>query len=196
MNVYVPLRIDKMAFLSILDKNLESLTKYKNPVIITGHVNIDILKSNKLTQDCLCTLAGNAFHLTNIAPIRVSADTSSWINHFNVKEIDEVNLKTLDDGFTDHFPLLLGFSILENVERSERGYRDLSFSKCSQNSIECENKLIAEFNKRYQCVESSSDASLAHSGFFYAFTEIFDEFVPLRKHYFDQKLIMTGLIKR
>ena len=29
MNVYVPPRIDKMAFQSILDKELESLTKYK-----------------------------------------------------------------------------------------------------------------------------------------------------------------------
>ena len=104
-------------------------------------------------------------------------------------------MKTLDDCFTDHFPLLLDFSILGNVERSERGYRDLSFSKCSQNSIECENKLIAEVNKRYQCVESSSDASLEHSGFFYAFTEIFDDFVPLRKNYLDQKPLLTGLIK-
>ena len=118
MNVYVPLRIDKMAFLNILDKELESLTNYKNPIIITGDMNIDILKSNKLTKDYLRTLAGNGFHLTNNAPTRVSADTSSCIDHF-VKNIYEVNVKTLDDCFTDHFPLLLDFSILGNVERSE-----------------------------------------------------------------------------
>ena len=41
MNVFVPPRIDKMAFLSIVDKELESLTK-NNPIIITGGLNIDI----------------------------------------------------------------------------------------------------------------------------------------------------------
>ena len=57
MNVYVPPRIDKMAFLSILAKEVESLTKYKYPIIITGDVNIDILKSKKLTKDYFSTLA-------------------------------------------------------------------------------------------------------------------------------------------
>ena len=131
MIAYVPPRIDKMAFLSILDKELELLTEYKNPIIVTVDVNLDILKSSKLTKDYLCTLAGNGFHLTNNAPRRDSADTSSWINHFIVKDINEVNVKTLDDCFTDHFPLLLDLSILRNVKRSEREYRDLSFSKCS-----------------------------------------------------------------
>ena len=182
MNVYVPPRLDKMAFLSIFDKELESLTKYKYPIIITGDVNIDILKTNKLTKDYLSTLAGNGFHQTNNAPTRVSADTSSCIDHFIVKNIDEYNVKTLDDCFTDHFPLLLDFSILGNAERSEREYRDLSFLKCPQNSIEFENKLIAELNKRYQCVESSGDANLAYNRFHYALTEIFDKLVPLRKN--------------
>ena len=43
-NIDVRPRIDRMAFLSILDKELESLIKYKYPIIITGDVNIDILK--------------------------------------------------------------------------------------------------------------------------------------------------------
>ena len=51
MSVYVRPGIDKLAFLTILDKELESLTKYKYPIIITGDLNIDILKSNKLTKD-------------------------------------------------------------------------------------------------------------------------------------------------
>ena len=84
--VYVPARIDKMASLSILDKEMESLTKYKYPIIITGDVNIDNLKkSNRLTKDYLCTLAGNGSHLTKKSPTRVSADTSSCIDHFIVK---------------------------------------------------------------------------------------------------------------
>ena len=181
MNVHVPPRIDEMGFLSILDKVLESLTKYKYPIIITGDVNIDFLKSNKLTKDYLCTLAGNGFHLTNNALTRVSADTSSCIDHFIVKNIDKVNVKTLDDCFTDHFPLLLDFSILGNVEKSEREYRDISFLKCPQNSIEFENKLIAELKKCFQCVESSGDANLVHNRFLNAFTEVFVKLVPLRK---------------
>ena len=180
MNVYATPRTDEMAFLSILDKELESLTKYKYPIIITGDVNIGLLKSNKLTKDYLCTLAGNGFHLTNIAPTRVSADTSSCIDHFIVKNIDDVNVKTLVNCVIDHFPLLLDFSILGNVERSEREYSDLSFLKCPQNSIEFEKKLIAELNKFYQCVESSGDANLAYNRFLYAFTEVFDKLVPLR----------------
>ena len=179
--VYVPPRIDKMAFLSILDKELESLTNYKYPIIITGDVNIDILKSNKLTKNYLCTLVGNGFHLMDNAPTRVSADTSSRIDHFFVKDIDEVNVKTLDDCFTNHFPLFLDFSILGNVERSEKEHRDLCFLKCPQNSIDFENKLIAELNKCYQCLVSSGEANLSYNMFLYAFTEVFDELVPLKK---------------
>ena len=85
----------------------------------------DILKSNELTKDYRCSLADNGLHLTNNAPTRVSADTSSCMDHFIVKNIDEVNVKTLDDCFTDHFPSLLDFSISGNVERSGREYRDL-----------------------------------------------------------------------
>ena len=86
-----------MAFLSILDNKLESLTKYKYPIVITGDLKIDILKSDKLSKKYLCTLAGNGFHLTNIAPTRDLVDTSSSIDHIIVKKIDGVNLKTLDD---------------------------------------------------------------------------------------------------
>ena len=111
----------------------------------------------------------------------MSADTSSCIDHFIVKNIDEVNVKTLDDCFIDRFPLLLDFSILGKGERSEREYRDLSFLECPQNSFEFENELIAEFKKCYQCVESSSDANLAYNRFHYAFTEVSDKLVPLRK---------------
>ena len=52
-NIYVPPQLDKMEFMSILDKELESLTKCKYPIIIRGDVNIDILKSNKMTKDYL-----------------------------------------------------------------------------------------------------------------------------------------------
>ena len=38
MKVNVPRRINKMAFLSILDKELESLTKNKYPIVITSDV--------------------------------------------------------------------------------------------------------------------------------------------------------------
>ena len=44
MKFYQPPRIDNLTFLSILDKELELLTKYKYPIIITGDMNIDILK--------------------------------------------------------------------------------------------------------------------------------------------------------
>ena len=53
MDVYVPPPLEKMAFLSIPDEQLESLTKYKAPIIITGDVKIDFLKSNKLTKESL-----------------------------------------------------------------------------------------------------------------------------------------------
>ena len=89
-------------------------------------------------------------------------------------------MKRLDD-FFNHFPLLLDFSTLGNVERNGGKNRDLSFLKCPQNSIVFEKKLIVEFNKCYQCVESSSDANLAYNWFFHAFNEVFDKFVPLRK---------------
>ena len=194
MNVYEPPRIDNLTFLSILDKELELLIEYKYPIIITGDMNIDILKSNKLTKDYLCTLAGNGFHLTNNAPMPVSVDTSSCIDHFIVKSIDEGNVETVDDCFTDHFPLLLDFSILGNVGRIEREYRDRSFLKCPQNSIDFENKPVAELNKCYQCVESSQDPNLADNRFHYAFTEVFDKLV-LEKSYLDRKLVLAGLIK-
>ena len=61
MSVYVSARIDQTVFLSILDKELESLTKYKYPIIITVDLKIDILKIAKLTKHSLCTLAGNVF---------------------------------------------------------------------------------------------------------------------------------------
>ena len=67
------------------------------------------MKSNKLIKNYIYTLAGIGFHLTNDAPMRVLADTSSCIDHFIVENIDEVNVKTLDDCFTDHFPLLPRF---------------------------------------------------------------------------------------
>ena len=115
MNLYVPPRMDKTSFLSILNKEMESFTKPKHPIIITGVVNIDISKSKKPTKDYHSTLAGYGFHLTYIVPARVSAETSSRIDHFTVKNIDEVKVKTLVDCFFDHFPLLLDFSILSNV---------------------------------------------------------------------------------
>ena len=127
MNVSVPMRLDKMAFLSILDKELESLTKYKHPIIITGDVNFDILKRIRQAKDYLCVSAANDFHLTNNALTRVSADTSSCIDHFVVQNIHELNVETLDHCYTDQFPLLLDFSLLQNIERTGREYRDLSF---------------------------------------------------------------------
>ena len=78
INGYVPLHIEKMALLSILDNELESLTKYRYPIIITGDLKIDILKRNKPTKDYLCTLAGNGFHLTNNAPTRDLAENAWW----------------------------------------------------------------------------------------------------------------------
>ena len=117
INVFVPLRTDKMAFTSILHKELESLTFYKCPISTTGGLNIDILKSNKLTKDSLCNLFGNSFHLTIIAPMRGSAEKNSCIDNIIVENIVEVMVKTLDDCFTDHFLLLLVFSIIGNVER-------------------------------------------------------------------------------
>ena len=111
----------------------------------------------------------------------VSVDTSSCIDHFIVKNINEGNVKTVDDCFIDHLPLLLDFSILGNVGRIEREYRDRSFLKCPQNSIDFGNKPVAELNKCYQCAESSQDANLADNRFHYAFTEVFDKLVPLRK---------------
>ena len=45
----------------------------------------------------LCTLASNGFQLTNIAPTRALADTSSSIDQIIVKKIHELNVKTLDD---------------------------------------------------------------------------------------------------
>ena len=182
MNVYVPPRIDKIACLSILDKELESLTKNRYPVIIAGDVDIDISKIRKLKKDYLCTLAGNGFHLTNNTPKRVLADTRSCFDYF-VKNIDEVNVKTLDDCFTDVVPLLLDFSIIGDVEGTEREYRDLFFLNCPQKSIQFANKLIAELNKCYQCVECSGDASLADKCSHYAFTEVFDKLVPLRRKF-------------
>ena len=90
-------------------------------------------------------------------------------------------MKTLDDCFIDHFPLLLDFYILGKGQRSEREHRDLSFLECPQNSIEFENELIAELNKCNQCVGSSSDANWAYKRFHYAFTEVSDKLEPLRK---------------
>ena len=49
---------------------------------------------------------------------------------FCCHKIDEVFVKTLDDCFTDQFPLLLDFSILGYVERSERD-TEVFFLKCS-----------------------------------------------------------------
>ena len=128
-------------------------------------------------------MAGNGFDLTNTAPTQDSADTSSCIDHIIVKKIDELNVETLDDFYTDHFPLLLDFSILGNVERTERECRDLSLLKSHQKSIEFENKLIAELNKCYRCVVSSGDAKLAYNRFHYAFTEVFDKFEAHRKKF-------------
>ena len=92
-------------------------------------------------------------------------------------------METLDDCFTDHFPLLLDFSILGKVERTERGFRDLSLLECPRKPIEFEVNLIAEFKNCYKSVESSGDANLAYKRFHYSFTEVFDKLVPYRKKY-------------
>ena len=157
-------------------------------------MNIDILKSNKLTKSYLCTLAGNSFHLTNNAPTRVSADTSSCIDHFIGKNIDEVDVKRLDDCFTDQFLLLLNFYILRNVERTEREKRDRSFLKCPQNSTEFENKLIAELNKCYQCVESSGDQIWLTIGFITRSLRFSINSHRLKKD-LDRKLMPAELLK-
>ena len=147
MNIYVPLRKDKMAFLSIFDKEVESLTQCEYPTIITGDLNINNLKNIRLTKDCLCTLASNGFHLTKNA---ILDGYSSRIDLNIVKDMNEVNLKTLDYCLTDHFPLLFDSCILRNVERTERDYRDPFFLKCLQKPIEFENKLIVEPISCYQ----------------------------------------------
>ena len=135
MIVYVTLRIDKMALLSTFDEELESLIQNENPIIITGDLNIDILKSNKLTKDYLCTLAGISFHLTINAPTQVVAFTSSCIDHNIVKNIGEVIVKTLDDCFTDHFQLFLDFSILGNVEGTEKNTEIFPFWSVLKNQL-------------------------------------------------------------
>ena len=134
-----------------------------------------------LTKDFLCILAGSGFHLTNNALTRVSADTSPCIDDLIVKNLDEPNMETPDDCFTDHFPLLLDFSILQNVERTGREYLDLSFLKCAQKPIEFKNKLIAKLKEFSQGIESSSETNWTHNRFHSVFNEVFDKLVPLRK---------------
>ena len=85
---------------------MESLIIYEHTIIITGDLNINILKSDNPKKDYLRTLAANGYHLTNIAPTRVLAATTSCGDDIIVNKTNEVIVKTLDDCFIVlyHFP--------------------------------------------------------------------------------------------
>ena len=101
------LDMKKKLFVGELDRELELLSHYKIPVILTGDFNINVHIENNLTRSYLNTITANGFELLYKNETRITGKTKTCIDHMIACNIRNPSIGTLkNECFSDHCPII------------------------------------------------------------------------------------------
>ena len=128
--IYNPPRTNKLKFVENLDNFLNGLTSLNCPTVITGDFNIDINVKNQLQSNYLCTISSNNFELANLESTRETSNSATCLDHFIHQNCASPEFSVLThENFSDHYPILMKWTINVDTEEKYLPFRDISFIK-------------------------------------------------------------------
>ena len=123
---------DVANFIDQLNQTLQDITSAGNKCVILGDFNIDILKlESARTISYLNMLRSNAFHFIVDKPTRVTATSSSLLDHILTNDaISQITPSILNSDVSDHFPT---FVLIKNVGKKKASASENRYYRCQTN---------------------------------------------------------------
>ena len=113
-----------------MDNFLNGLTSLNCPTVITGDFNIDIHVKNQLQSNYSCAISSNDFELANLETTRETSNSATCLDHFIHQNFASPEFFVLThENFSDHYPILMKWTINVDTEEKNLPFRDMSFIK-------------------------------------------------------------------
>ena len=127
-----PFSTDVANFIDQLNQTLQDITSAGNKCVILGDFNIDILKLESAhIISYLNMLQSNAFHSIVDKPTRVTATSSTLIDHVLTNDaISQITPGILNSDVSDHFPT---FVLIKNVDKKKVSASENRYYRCKTN---------------------------------------------------------------
>ena len=179
--IYNPPRINKLLFTDKLEQFLEDNSTHSDPFIVCGDFNINTLQENQLTINYLNAINSNGFEYFASEPTRVSLTTSTCLDHFIYQNIANPNSTVLEqETISDHYPILLDWSIKQCKKDISITFRDTSFLRKASKCREFENELQRVLSEQEEILMGTEDPSESFNLFKCIFENVLDKFPPLK----------------
>ena len=125
-------------FISFLEDFFNNLDMFRNPYVVIGDFNVDVLKKNANSNYLIDLFKSFNLHSKNILPTRIGKSCSSLIDlvfyNDTLKAID--NLVTNHDiNFTDHNAIVCSFNKIKPTENDKSFIHFRSYKKFLNNNI-------------------------------------------------------------
>ena len=128
--VYNPSRTNKLQLGNQLEDFLEMNNSTSEKVLICGDFNINTLLDNQLSVNYINSIISNGFEIFGIEPTRVSATSSTCIDHFIYKNLSDARTKVMQyEEIADHYPILIIWPVKQISSDSIYTFRDTNFLK-------------------------------------------------------------------
>ena len=153
---------NKKDFVELLDSFLKQISTERDPNIICGGINIDILSKDLLKSRYLIVIESNGFKILCNQLTRRTQALRTCISHM-ITQNTQCNVNALEQqSFSDHEAL----SVTSNVKEKASNvtyYKDYSFLKTTQlfeRSLQILSNVLSEAQN---CVEDIDDINIASS---------------------------------
>ena len=180
--VYYPPRTNKLQFVNQLEDFLEMNNSTSEKVLICGDFNINTLLDNQLSTNYINGIISNGFEIFGIEPTRVSATSSTCIDHFIYKNLSDAKTKVMQyEEIADHYPILIIWPVKQISSDSKHTFRDTNFLKYKSKLSFFLKDLKLSFEANENGILLMEDPEQAFDSFQSIFEKVINRYAPIKK---------------
>ena len=151
-------------------------------VLICGDFNINTLLDNQLSTSYINSIISNGFEIFGIEPTRVSATSSTCIDHFIYKNLSDARTKVMQyEEIADHYPILIIWPVKQISSDSIYTCRDTNFLKYKSKLSFFLEDLKLSFEANENGILLMEDPEQAFDSFQAIFEKVLNRYAPIKK---------------
>ena len=186
-------------FNDTLSQLLDRITLENKNIILTGDINIDLLKSNsnRLATNYLDMMMSHNLIPCITLPTRITQSTASLIDHIFTNVIPKNSTAgTLISDITDHFS---NFILIDISKQKLSHPKFVSYRKINEKTLKSLNEALD--NERWHEVYNSNDVNTAYNNFASKYIALVNTHLPQKtvrfkkQKHFIQPWMTSGLLK-
>ena len=186
-------------FNDTLSQLIDKIDLENKNIILTGDINIDLLKSssNRLTTNYLDMMMSHNLIPSITVPTRITQSTASLIDHiFTNSALEKSVAGTLISDITDHFS---NFIFIDMLRQKLTHPKYVTYRKINEKTLRSLNEALD--NESWHEVYISNDVNTAYDNFISKYLALINIHLPLKivrfnkQKHFIQPWMTSGLLK-